>query len=68
MAEVRWFPFEGRIKFNLDWVASKTLREFMEHERHHGLTDKQYKDIHAACCKLAKKGSDKKSVDKEQDS
>jgi hypothetical protein len=31
------------------WVASKTLEEFLEHEKHHGLDEKKLKEIHKAC-------------------
>lgn len=34
------------IQFNKAWVASKTLKEFMEHEKHHNLTPAQYKEVH----------------------
>lgn len=44
-----WIVFsdgERRIRFNRDWVASKTLKEFAEHEKHHGLSQAQYKEVH----------------------
>lgn len=43
--------FEGKINFNSEWVAAQTQEAFLEHESHHGLTDKQLKEIHAACKK-----------------
>lgn len=37
------------VTFNADWVASKTLEEFSEHEKHHGLTPTQLKEVHQLC-------------------
>jgi hypothetical protein len=46
--------FEGKIKFNSEWVASITLDEFKEHEKHHGLTDKQLKEAYDMCKAMQK--------------
>lgn len=40
--------FEG-VVFNADWAAGKTEAEFVEHEKHHGLTEAQLKEAHALC-------------------
>ena len=37
------------VAFNADWVKSKTLKEFSEHEKHHGFTPEQYKEVHDMC-------------------
>lgn len=47
--------FEGKINFNSEWVASQTLEEFQEHEKHHGLSKDQLKEVHNACKKEAGK-------------
>jgi hypothetical protein len=46
MAE--FITYEG-IGFNKNWVASKSLKEFSEHEKHHGLSPEQYKEVHDLC-------------------
>lgn len=40
--------FEG-ITFNAEWAATKTVQEFVAHEKHHGLTDAQLKEAHSLC-------------------
>lgn len=40
---------EQTLAFNKAWVASKTLKEFSDHEKHHGLSAEQYKEIHDIC-------------------
>jgi hypothetical protein len=42
--------YEG-IDFNSKWAASKTVEEFIEHEKHHGLSNAQLKEAHAYCVK-----------------
>ena len=49
-----FIKFEG-ILFNKEWVASKTLKEVIEHEKHHGLSDEQMKELYGLC-----KGKQKK--------
>ena len=43
-----WIKYEG-ILFNKEWVASKTLKEFSEHEKHHNLSPEQYKEVYKLC-------------------
>lgn len=45
--------FEG-ITFNADWASTKTEKEFVEHEKHHGLTDAQLKDAYKLCKEAVK--------------
>ena len=49
--------YEG-VTFNADWAAAKAEKEFVEHEKHHGLTDAQLKEAHKLC-KEAVKPADK---------
>lgn len=42
------------VSFNADWVKTKSLKEFSEHEKHHGFTAEQYREIHEIC--TGKKG------------
>lgn len=51
--------YEG-ITINADWAASKDVKEFVEHEKHHGLTDAQLKEAHKLC-KEAVKGESKQA-------
>lgn len=44
-------PFE-HVNFNAVWANGKTEKEFIEHERHHGLTDAQLSEAYKLC-KLA---------------
>lgn len=37
--------FEG-IKFNDEWVKTKSEAEFIAHESHHGLSEKQLKEVY----------------------
>lgn len=46
--ESAFVKYEG-ISFNRAWVASKTLKEFSEHEKHHNLTPAQYKEVWDIC-------------------
>lgn len=50
MAQI--IPFSGNgftIFFDAELAAKKTLKEFIAHEKHHGLTDDQYKEVHDLC-------------------
>lgn len=40
--------YEG-VNFNSEWVAQQSFKDFAEHEKHHGLTDKQMKEVHKLC-------------------
>lgn len=46
--------FEGRIIFNDKWVASQSFEAFAEHEKHHGLSKEQLKEIYDICKKMNK--------------
>jgi len=50
--------------FNYEWAAKKSLAEFKEHEKHHGFTDEQFKEIHDACVAKAKASALKKEEGK----
>lgn len=53
------------VEFIDSWVKTKTEAEFIEHESHHGLTDKQLKEAYNLIVpkkKLSEKPSDKKEV------
>lgn len=39
----------NHVAFNSEWVASKKFSEFVEHEKHHGFTPEQMKDIYSLC-------------------
>lgn len=39
----------NNISFNAEWVKTKTLEEFITHEQHHGLTDKQLTEVYNLC-------------------
>lgn len=43
----KFVTFEG-IAFNADWVLTKTLDQFIEHEKHHGLSKEKMKEIYDA--------------------
>jgi hypothetical protein len=47
------------IGFNSEWVASKSLSEFKEHEQYHGLNDAELKQVHQLC-KQKHRAPDKK--------
>ena len=36
----------NKIDFNEGWVKTKTLAEFIAHEKHHGLSDAQLKEVY----------------------
>lgn len=46
--------YEG-INFNAGWAATKSVKEFVEHEKHHGLSKEQLTEAHNLC-KTAVKG------------
>lgn len=46
--------FEQLVNFNSSWVISQTLEQFIEHEKHHGLSDKKMKEIYDFCKKKGK--------------
>lgn len=49
------------ILFNKEWVASKTFKEFSEHEKHHGLSVEKMKEVYALC--TGKKAEPPKQAD-----
>lgn len=65
MAE--FITYEG-IAFNKEWVASKTLKAFSEHEAHHGLSAEQLKEVHEMCGGKSSKKKEEKPADKSSDS
>jgi hypothetical protein len=46
-------PYEG-VMFNADWASTKTEKEFVDHESHHGLTPAQLKEAHKLCKEAVK--------------
>jgi|JI6StandDraft_1071083.scaffolds.fasta_scaffold1162481_1 hypothetical protein len=34
------------VSFNDDWVKTKSLKQFIEHEKHHGLSDEVMKEYY----------------------
>jgi hypothetical protein len=50
---MRKVTFEG-ITFNADWAASVAEKDFVEHEKHHGLSDTQLKEAHKLCKQAVK--------------
>ena len=48
------FILYQNIWFNYKLAAGKTLQEFIKHEKHHGLTEEQYKEVHDLCVKKEK--------------
>jgi len=53
-------PYKG-VVFNADWAATKSEKEFIEHEKHHGLSDTELKEAYKLC-KEAVKPSEAKPV------
>lgn len=51
--------YEG-IVFNADWAATKTEKEFVDHEAHHGLTPAQLKEAHKLCKEAVKPAVEEK--------
>ncbi|HUR65463.1 MAG TPA: hypothetical protein VMZ03_03865 [Chitinophagaceae bacterium] len=49
----QFIPFE-HVRFNATWAATKTEKEFVDHEKHHGLTDAQLKEAHKLCKEAVK--------------
>jgi hypothetical protein len=37
----------NHIDFNGEWASTITVEAFIEHEKHHGLSEKELRDIHA---------------------
>jgi hypothetical protein len=56
--------FEG-IGFNKELAAAKSLKDFIEHERHHGLSDDQLKEVHKLCGGKSK-GKKEEKTDEDQ--
>jgi hypothetical protein len=48
MSKIINVSYEG-ITFNASWANTKTEKEFVEHENHHGLTPAQLKEAHKLC-------------------
>lgn len=49
------FTFGNKtIMFNEQFAASKSLEDFIKHEKHHGLTDDQFKEVYELCVKKCK--------------
>jgi hypothetical protein len=48
--------YEG-INFNEEWAKGKTVAEFVEHEKHHGLSEKQLKEAYKLMVPKVKKDS-----------
>lgn len=49
--------YEGKnitVGFNPEWVASQKLEAFLEHEKHHNLSQKELKEVYKLCQKQAK--------------
>jgi hypothetical protein len=42
------------ISFNADWAATKTEKEFCDHEAHHGLSKTQLAEVHKLCKEAVK--------------
>ena len=45
--------YEG-IYFNATWAASKSVEEFIAHEKHQALTEGQLREAHALCVEEVK--------------
>jgi hypothetical protein len=37
----------NHIDFNGEWASTKTVEAFIDHEKHHGLTEQELREIHA---------------------
>ena len=53
------------VAFNTQWVASKSLEEFSEHEKHHELSEAQYQEVWD-CCREKECVIDFKMIEAEQ--
>lgn len=54
-----WVKYEG-VAFNKEWVASKTFKQFCDHEKHHGLSEDQMREVYNICkAKPVKKEEEK---------
>jgi hypothetical protein len=54
MKTVTYKNGDQEITFNADWAATKTEKEFVDHESHHGLTLAQLKEAHKLCKEAVK--------------
>lgn len=54
------------ISFNENWAKTKTVEEFIAHESHHGLTDKQLKEAYYLMCPKVKKPAEAKEIGEPQ--
>lgn len=43
--------YNGVIAFDAKWAAAKSEKDFVEHEKHHGLPVAQLKEAHKLCKK-----------------
>lgn len=50
------------VSFNENWAKTKTVEEFIAHEGHHGLTDKQLKEAYYLMCPKVKKSAEAKEI------
>lgn len=53
----------GHVTFNAAWVASKSFKEFCDHEKHHGFPQEKMKEIYDACKAVVKPEEAVKPVD-----
>lgn len=53
MAKVNIVTYEG-VGFNADWAATKTEKEFVEHEKHQELSPAQLKEAYKLCKEAVK--------------
>lgn len=49
----QFLTYQG-VSFNATNAAGKKLSEFADHEKHHGFTREQFKELHDACKALVK--------------
>lgn len=45
--------YNNKYGANIEWAASKSEADFIEHEKHTGLTEAELKEVHALCVKAA---------------
>jgi uncharacterized protein YnzC (UPF0291/DUF896 family) len=50
---------------NIEWAASKKLNEFIEHEKHTGLSDAELSEAHALCVAAVEQAKPKKAKEPE---
>lgn len=53
MSKVITVSYEG-VTFNATWAATKTEKDFVEHEKHQQLTPAQLKEAHKLCKEAVK--------------